>query len=576
LFLAGCVVLQPSGDAKARAEPPRPNVLIIITDDQGHGDLGIHGNPVIKTPNFDRLGRSSVRLTNFYVSPVCAPTRSSLLTGRYNYRTGVVDTFQGRAMMRSEEVTLAERLASAGYRTGIFGKWHLGDNAPMRPMDQGFRESLVLKGGGIGQPSDPPGGTHYFDPILQHNGKPETRPGYCSDIFTTAAIEFMTAERERPVFTYLAFNCPHTPLEVPESDLAKYAQADLSNTRFPTVGRSIPAPTPRDETARVYGMISNIDDNIGRLFQKMEQAELAENTLVIFLTDNGPQQVRYVSGLRGRKGTVYEGGIRVPCFLRWPGVLKPGEEIDRIAAHIDLTPTVLEACGIAKLDNVSFDGVSLWPLLTGKVAAADWPDRTLFFQWHRGNIPERFRAFAARSQRFKLVRAEGPGSPPKPAFELFDIPADPYEQHNIASEHPEAVEKLRTAYSAWFDDVGRPFGYAAPRIWIGSTEEDPVSLTRQDWRVPPGDKPGAYGHWEVDVKQTGRYRVRVRLNPGHPAGRVTVSMGGSEASKAVESGEDMFELAPLSPSQGPTAVEARLVHPGGTLGVWSLDVSRAE
>ena len=340
-FLVCCVVLPGFGAARALAEPPRPNVLIIITDDQGHGDFGIHGNPVLKTPNLDRLARSGVQLTNFYVSPVCAPTRSSLLTGRYNYRTGVVDTFQGRAMMRTEEVTLAERLGSAGYRTGIFGKWHLGDNAPMRPIDQGFRESLVLKGGGIGQASDPPGGTHYFDPILQHNGKPETRKGYCSDIFTTAAIEFMTAERDRPFFTYLAFNCPHTPLEVPESDHAKYADADLSNSRFPLVeaGRSS-SPTSHDETARVYGMIANIDDNLGRLFQRMEQTGLASNTLVIFLTDNGPQQVRYVSGLRGRKGTVYDGGIRVPCFLRWPGVLKPGEQIDRIAAHIDLTPTV--------------------------------------------------------------------------------------------------------------------------------------------------------------------------------------------------------------------------------------------
>ena len=233
--------------ATANAADTRPNVLIIITDDQGHGDLGVHGNPVIRTPNLDRLARDGVRLTNFYVSPVCAPTRASLMTGRYNYRTGVVDTFQGRAMMHTDEVTLAERLSAAGYRTGIFGKWHLGDCAPMRPMDQGFRESLVLRGGGIGQASDPPGGEHYFDPVLQHNGKPEKRAGYCSDIFTTAAMEFISAQENRPFFAYLAFNCPHTPLEVPERIITRrYARRDaLQPARFPKDRPAAAQPSAR-------------------------------------------------------------------------------------------------------------------------------------------------------------------------------------------------------------------------------------------------------------------------------------------------------------------------------------------
>src|SRR6516165_4789457 len=198
--------------APAREAATRPNILLIMTDDQGYGDLGCHGNPVIRTPNLDRLAKESVRLKSFYVSPVCSPTRASLLTGLYHFRTGVVDTFAGRSLMHPDEVTLAEMLAAAGYRTGIFGKWHLGDNAPLRPIDQGFQEALVIKGGGIGQPSDPKGGSSYFDPILQHNGKAERYRGYCSDIFAKAVTDFLAEPSDRPFFAYLAFNCPHEPL----------------------------------------------------------------------------------------------------------------------------------------------------------------------------------------------------------------------------------------------------------------------------------------------------------------------------------------------------------------------------
>src|SRR5262249_3570635 len=261
----------------ASEAPParRPNVLLVITDDQGHGDFGVTGNPVIKTPNLDRLARGSVWLTRFHVSPVCSPTRSSLLTGRYNYRTRVVDTFLGRSMMDPEEITLAERLAAAGYRTAIFGKWHLGDNYPLRPIDQGFQEALVLKGGGIGQPSDPPGGSSYFDPVLQHNGRQVKVPGYCSDVFTDAAIAFIAASQVRTFFVYLAFNCPHAPLEVPESYLRPYQEMHLANDQFPAPGHPLPAPLDPEATARVYGMVTNIDDNIGRLLARLDEIGLA-------------------------------------------------------------------------------------------------------------------------------------------------------------------------------------------------------------------------------------------------------------------------------------------------------------
>src|SRR5947209_5277848 len=292
--------------APARAEARRPNVVLIMTDDQGYGDLGLHGNDKIKTPNLDALGRESVRLTRFYVSPVCAPTRASLLTGRYNYRTGVVDTYRGRAMMHPDEVTLAERLVKAGYRTGIFGKWHLGDNAPLRPIDQGFQEALVLKGGGIGQPSDLPGGSHYHDPVLLHNASPRRYEGYCSDVFTTAALDFLTDSAGSPFFLYLAFNCPHDPLEPPEAEYDAYRKEHLGANQFPAVGNPLPRSLDEDRTARVYAMVANIDTNVGRLLSAIEAKGLADSTIVVFLTDNGPAFPRYNAGLRDVKGSVYE------------------------------------------------------------------------------------------------------------------------------------------------------------------------------------------------------------------------------------------------------------------------------
>src|SRR5438552_8436757 len=212
----GLLSAHPCGKARCAEKTRVANVVILLADDQGYGDLGCHGNPKIQTRHLDKLASQSVELKYFYVSPVCAPTRASLMTGRYNYRTGVVDTFLGRAQMFGDEVTLAEMLRAAGYRTGIFGKWHLGDNFPLRAMDQGFEESLVHRGGGIGQPSDPPGGSSYFDPLLQHNGRLTEEKGYCSDVFTDAALEFIEQQRGGPFFVYLAFNAPHTPLQVPD------------------------------------------------------------------------------------------------------------------------------------------------------------------------------------------------------------------------------------------------------------------------------------------------------------------------------------------------------------------------
>jgi arylsulfatase A-like enzyme len=509
-----------------RADAPKlPNVLIVITDDQGFGDLGCHGNPVVRTPNLDTFAKQSVWLKNFYVCPVCSPTRSSLLTGLYNYRTGIVDTFLGRSLMRPDVKTLPELLAAAGYRTGLFGKWHLGDNYPLRPEDRGFGETLWSQGGGLAQPSDPPGvdpKSAYFDPVLKRNGKEVKTKGYCTDVFTDVAVGFIAADSPKPFFAYVAFNAPHGPYQVPDEYAAHYRKLDLTAAGFPKVGQ--PWATPKlntEEIARAYGMIENIDANFARLLKVLEEKKAADNTLVIFLTDNGPGGVRFNSGLRNRKGTVYEGGIRVPCYVRWPAAVRGGRAIDTPLAHIDVTPTVLQACGVKA--DVPFDGRTfLFYLTEGPINRLD---RTLFFQWHRGDVPEKGRAFAARGPRYKLVQAAGvqQGAKFKPKLELFDLQNDPFEQKDIAAEKPEVVAQLKKEYEAWFDDVTKK-GFDPPRIVVGSEKENPVRLSRQDWRgEKAGWNPDSVGHWLIRVERAGLYEMTIRSRTEFESWQASVS-----------------------------------------------------
>jgi arylsulfatase A-like enzyme len=557
----------------------RPNVVLIITDDQGYGDLGFHGNPKISTPNLDRLARQSVQFQSFYVSPVCAPTRASLMTGRYNYRTGVVDTYLGRSLMHPDETTLAEMLSSGGYRTGIFGKWHLGDNYPMRAIDQGFQTSLTLNGGGIGQPSDPVGGEHYFDAILSRNGRWEKTKGYVSDVITDGAIEFIANNRSRPFFAYLAFNAPHTPLEVPAEKYAKYKEMNLRAEDFAGKGHPIAKNFDPETTAKIYGMVENIDDNVGRLLAKLDELALAEDTIVIFMTDNGPQQPRYNAGMLQLKGTVHEGGIRVPLFVRWPGKFEAGHQITPIAAHIDLTPTLLDLCGIAKPANVKFDGVSLSRLL--KREPVYWADRTLFFEWHRGDAPQMGRAFAARSQQYKLVQPLGNGEkPPDPqaSLMLFDMAKDPLEEHDIAAAQPEVVAKLRREYEAWFRDVtgGRDYSDAGvSRISLGAAQENPVRLTRQDWRGPKASwTPQGVGHWQVDVRRAGRYSVTLRFAPLKQAGLVRFSLGDVNLQQEVAVGATTAIFDRVQFTKGAATLAGTVSQGEQTLGMLDVVIDR--
>lgn len=519
-----------------------PNVVFVLTDDQGYGDLGCHGNDRIITPHLDGLRAQGADFTRFYACPVCAPTRASLMTGRYNYRTGAIDTYLGRAMMHPGEVTIAEMLRRAGYRTGIFGKWHLGDNHPMRPYEQGFEEALVHKGGGIGQPADPPG-TSYFDPILDHNGEEVRRQGYCTDIFTDACLDFARECGDEPFFAYLSTNAPHTPIEVADRYIEPYLEMGWD-----------------EENAGVLAMITNIDENMGRLMAGLDRLGLTDNTLLVFMGDNGPQQDRYRCGLRGLKGTVYEGGIRVPFLARWPGCIEPGMATDEPLAHIDIAPTLLELAGAAPPEEVRIDGTSFAPLLRGEDFRA--PDRTLHFQWHRGDEPVPFRSCAAVGERYKLVNGD----------ELYDLVEDVGETTNIAGEHPEIVAEMRSGYEEWLADVSSTRGYDPPRIYLNTPHENPVTLTRQDWRGPAASwGPQGLGYWEVDVRAPGPVDVTLRFAELDEPAIAHFRFGNVERQAPVGPGSATHTFAGLELPTGPGRLEAWLTRQGEEWGVQYVD-----
>ncbi len=382
-----------------------PNVILIITDDQGYGDFGFTGNPHAKTPVLDKFAGESIRFNKFYVSPVCAPTRSSLMTGRFSLRTGVRDTYNGGAIMAPDEVTIAEMLKDAGYKTGMFGKWHLGDNYPSRPIDQGFDEAVMHLSGGMGQVGDFTtwfqGDSSYFNPVLWHNGKMEKYDGYCTDIYAREATNFIGKNSEDPFFCYLAFNAPHTPLQVPDKYYQRFKDIDPT-AGFENDNRPFPDMTEKDkeDARRVYAMVACIDENLGRLFQKLKDLKIAENTIVIFMTDNGPQQYRYVGGMRGKKGSVYRGGIRVPLWIQYPEKYKGNTDIETNTAHIDILPTLAELCNAKLPPNRKIDGKSLVPLIEGKTV--DWVNRSFFFYWTR-RYPELYNNISVQQGDFKLA-----------------------------------------------------------------------------------------------------------------------------------------------------------------------------
>jgi arylsulfatase A-like enzyme len=529
LFLSACVTPEVPEITNA------PNIILVMTDDQGYGDLGIHGNPFIRTPVLDSIARNSTRIDPFYVSPVCAPTRSSLMTGRYHLRTGVYDTYNGGAMMAPGEITVAEVLADNGYHTAMVGKWHLGDAYPMRPMDQGFQYSLAHKGGGIGQPGDDyenfiRGDSSYFDPYLWENGKQVRRKGYCSDIYTDQAIRFIQEHNEEqasdPFFLYLSFNAPHTPLQLPEKYYQEYREMDYGPSDFMISGENVSTMSSKDleDARKVYGMVSNIDDNLGRLLRTLEEEKLEENTLVVFLTDNGPQQRRYTAGLNQRKSSVMEGGIRVPCMFYWKGVLQENRVISSPSAHIDMMPTLLEFAGIPY--DGDMDGISLYPILTGKDERTE--ERPLFFVWAR-SYPQRYSNMAVRLGNYKLVGKTQHGEDTD-LLQLFDLEKDPYELNDVSGEQQEKKAELLMKLDRWYEEIiVSPHLLEPPRMVLGSESENPLILGRNDWKGPMAmqwSSDEAFGYWDITVVDPGPFDVKLLFRDHLPApGEVKIRVG---------------------------------------------------
>lgn len=449
-------------------EGTRPNVILVITDDQGYGPVGRHGHPWIQTPNLDRLHDTSVRFTRFLVSPTCAPTRSSLMTGRHPMRNGVTHTILERERMTLAATTLPEVLKEAGYTSGIFGKWHLGDEEPYQPHQRGFDEAFIHGAGGIGQAydcscADAPN-NKYFDPVIRHNGSFVKTRGFCTDVFFTAALGWIKAKKDGdgPFFAYISTNAPHGPFIAPPKNTKRFTDLGFA-----------------DNTAGFYGMIENIDENMGRLLAKLDEWELFENTVVIFMSDNGmtgngsgrlgkpvgklpdgTELFPYNANMKGLKGSVDEGGVRVPLFVRWDEHIEPGRDLDHVVAHIDIFPTLAALAG-AKLPAGQVEGRSLLPLIEDQNAA--WPDRYLvshFGRWPTGANPDDFqwKRFAVRNHRFRFVSNDA----------LYDMLEDPGQQVNVIADHPEVVARMRAAYDAWWKAT-RP---------MMVNEDAPMSTTR--------------------------------------------------------------------------------------------------
>ncbi|TMM55763.1 arylsulfatase [Maribacter algarum] len=501
----------------------RPNIILMMSDDQGYGDIGAHGNPYLKTPNIEAIGEEGVEMTHFFAYPNCSASRAAILTGRYPYRTGVTAVTQVDHFMNTQETTIAEILSDNGYRTGIFGKWHLGDNAPMRPTDQGFQEALVHKGGGIGQAAGPAGNT-YFDPILEHNNVSKKYEGYCDDIFTDAAIDFISKKGKQPFFAYLATNLPHFPLQVPDEKAQPFREMGL-----------------HEDNALTYGMLDNIDGNVGRVLKRLKKLGIEENTIVIFLSDNGPRTRRtkndtypgrWVANLRGTKTSAYDNGIRVPFYVKWPKAFKKGITTNQMGTAIDILPTLLDACNIPVTKELKVDGQSLLPLWKGETNTLK--KRTYFVQMHYGPTPFKYMHFSARTQKYKLVSPHNfpHGIVHQPTdfelknvlknLELYDVENDPSERKNIAGQHPEIVDQLLEEYDTWFDEVTEERDASGiQRIHLGTKAQLHTNLSRFDWggpRVisrfdyggPRVIEDNQLGYWQVTT-EAGNYEVSYDL-----------------------------------------------------------------
>ena len=473
-----------------------PNIILVITDDQGYGDFGFSGNKFIQTPNIDKLVKNSILLTNFHVDPTCAPTRAALLTGRYSNRTGVWHTVQGRNMLREREITLADILKENGYETGLFGKWHLGDNYPYRPVDRGFTYSVMHHAGGVGQAPDY-WGNDYFDDTYNFNGVFKRFDGFCTDIWFDEAIKFIKSNKNSPFFAYIAPNAPHSPFYCPE----EYTKIYQNNDKIPNIP--------------FYGMITNIDENMGNLIKILDEENLSSNTILIYMTDNGTSAgmkngIGYNANMRGKKNSEYEGGHRVPCIIRWPqSNLVHGKEISQLTAHIDIFPTIIDMCNLDS-PTVDFDGKSIINLLEQNKDS--WPNRALIVETQRIVTPKKKKKSSVMKDSWRLINGK----------ELYDLDNDFEQKINVAKKYPEIVNELRDHYDIFWNDVSKDHALTS-HISLGSDLNPIVKLSSHDWLIDQLS-PWSQEHvkvgfceeqsfWSVKCERSGIYEISLRRWP---------------------------------------------------------------
>ena len=483
LALAALAVVGPAQE--------RPNVIVVLTDDQGYGDFSVHGNPVLKTPSLDQLHSESIRFTDFHAAPMCTPTRSQLLTGRDAIDNGATFVCMGRSLIREELPTMADIFQDAGYVTGHFGKWHLGDNYPFRPQDRGFQETVHHGAWGITSLADY-FGNDYFNDHYRHNGRIEQYTGYCTDVWFDEAMSWIRrqARAGKPFLVYLPTNAPHVPLWVPQ----RYIDPYLGKVE--------------SRVAKFFGMIANIDENMGRLTQLLDELGIADDTIMVFTGDNGTAQGEAVfnAGMRGKKRSLYEGGHRVPLFVRWQaGEIGPPRNIDALTHVQDVLPTLLDLSGVRAPPQAAFDGVSLAPLLKGK--QQDLSERMLVVQY--GGVFEKDRDAAVMWNKWRLVNGK----------ELYDVSKDPGQESDVAGIFPDTVAEMRAHYDEWWNEL-MPAAEAYQPIVVGARAENPARLSAADWNGVYCDNPRCVrggqelsGPWTIRVERPGRYRISLRRWP---------------------------------------------------------------
>ncbi len=489
----------------------QPNVILVLTDDQGIGDLSCHGNPWLKTPNIDAFYNEAVRMTDFHVSPVCTPTRAAIMTGRYPINNGAWATYKGRDALSEGTTTLADLFQQNGYKTGVFGKWHLGDNYPVRPTDCGFDVAVQHMAGGVGELSDY-WGNNYFNDVYYVNNKPKQFEGYCTDVWFQETMKFIKDNKEQPFFVYLPTNAPHSPLYVDEKYAAPYNHLE---------GSQIP-------NAKYFGMVANIDENFGKLEKFLKENNLTDNTILIFMTDNGTidgiskdGKTGYNMGLRGRKGDKIEGGHRVPFFIRWnDGKIKGGWDINQTTAHVDLMPTLANLCHITIPENTKPDGTDLSPLLLKKTKKLE--NRTIFVHhrqdWRR---PKDIDETCIIIDKWRLVNGS----------ELYDIEKDRMQKHNLADQYPELVQKMLNNNTTFLKTTKNNREYNEfPLFIIGNSSQNEIKLTIQHaigddkpiWKseqVAEGLKNKNNTH-ALKIEKKGRYKISCRRWPKECPGPV--------------------------------------------------------